>query len=290
MDKLEKFLTVPPSKAPDDGELSSAVNSNDTNIEIRPTAFKRNHGVIMRGVKLMYDPTLYLAFDLKREKRLEDPAFIAWLTGGETYKKIVTDSDSVIQSTTNAVRCKACLIGAEWEHDCMENTPDMKTEHEAKEISTLDTTAMGSNLLHDKPRNTIPRNRIGQRVDPPVDFDKELRAKMQKERWCSNYHLKGSCPINECRFRHGTLDNAGKNALLSLTRGNYCRNGNGCKEPDCYAGHQCPYEPCNKEKDCHFPPEMHVADKQIVNMELPFSPKTSRRPSDEEKRQREGKG
>ena len=120
---------------------------------------------------------------------------------------------------------------------------------------------------------TIPRNRAGERVDPPITFNKDLRVKMRAEQWCSNHHLRGHCPIQGCHFRHGSLDDAGKNALLSLTRGNCCRNGQNCDEEDCYAGHQCPYDPCRKGKACHFPPDMHVTDRQIVNIKGSDPPK-----------------
>ncbi len=260
-------------------------------IETRPTAFPRNHGVIMRGIRLIYDPTLYLAFDLKRDKRLEDPAFRAWLTGGEPYNPQTAASDSVLPPDPNAVGCDRSFGGAELEHDSFENTCRIGTEaYKTGEGSQFNTPAVRNGLFYDQNCNTIPRNQIGQRIDLPIDVDKDLRAKMQKERWCSNYHLKGSCPIKDCRFRHGTLDGDGKNALLSLSRGNYCRNGNGCEEQDCYAGHQCPHDPCSKEETCHFPPEMHITDKQVVNIEVPLSPNSCRRRSNEERRQCEGKG
>ena len=118
--------------------------------------------------------------------------------------------------------------------------------------------------------NVIPRNRVGQRIDPLIKSNKDLRLKMSGEKWCSNYQLKGLCPIKNCIFRHGPLDDAGKNTLLSLARGNPCRNGNGCDGEDCFAGHHCPYNPCKKGKRCSFSrqqPDMHIQDKRIVNFE-----------------------
>lgn len=117
--------------------------------------------------------------------------------------------------------------------------------------------------------DVIPRNRAGQRVDPPIKFNKVLRLQMSREKWCSNHQLKGVCPFAVCEFKHDLLDEAGRNALLSLARGNPCRRGNSCNEKDCYAGHHCPYNPCQKGKDCSFSKQhidMHVHDKQIVNM------------------------
>ena len=116
----------------------------------------------------------------------------------------------------------------------------------------------------------IPRNRAGHRVDPPIKFNKELRLQMSGEKWCSNHQLKGRCPFDNCEYKHDLLDDAGKNALLSLARGNPCRKGNACDEEDCYAGHHCPYNPCKKGRACSFAKQhqdMHVHDKQIVNIE-----------------------
>ena len=117
---------------------------------------------------------------------------------------------------------------------------------------------------------TIGRNEAGQRVDPPISFDADLRLKLGGEKWCSNYQLKGHCPFSTCDFKHDTLDEAGRIALLSLARGSPCRRGNNCDEADCYAGHHCPYEPCKKGKACSFSKlheNMHVYDKRIVKIE-----------------------
>lgn len=119
---------------------------------------------------------------------------------------------------------------------------------------------------------TISRNEAGQRVDPPINFDADVRLKLGGEKWCSNYQLKDYCPFSTCDFKHDTLDEAGKMALLSLARGSPCRRGNSCDQADCYAGHHCPYEPCKKGKACSFSKlhgNMHVHDKRIVNIEKP---------------------
>lgn len=116
----------------------------------------------------------------------------------------------------------------------------------------------------------IPRNQAGQRVDPPIKVDKDVRLRISGEKWCSNHQLKGHCSFSNCGFKHDLLHEAGKDALLSLARGNPCRKGNACNDTDCYAGHHCPYNPCKKGKACPFSKhdqDMHVHDRQIVDVE-----------------------
>ena len=294
MDKLQKTLIVPLSEVSraTENEARSAVNYDGTIIPTKPTSFPRNHGVIIGGVKMIYDPTLYSAFGFKRDEREHDPDFAPWLvTEWSHTRRTDSCSSSSAPTTINAVRYRENLDRTQWGHCSSDHVHARETESDdTGETSQHNTTATQTLSLQHQPQTTIPRNRLGQRIDPPIEFEKTLRAKMQKEGWCSNHHLKDFCAVQDCRFRHGSLDDNGKTALLSLTLGNFCRNGNGCEEPACYAGHHCPYEPCNKENNCHFPLEMHVADKRVVNVEGLMSPSSRRRSSDEKRRLREGKG
>lgn len=65
----------------------------------------------------------------------------------------------------------------------------------------------------------------------------------------------------------GELSAAQKNALMRFLRMFRCKNGTGCDDVDCVAGHQCPYDGrCDfAEGDrCRFGPDMHGVDRTTV--------------------------
>ena len=214
---------------------------------------------------------------------------------GTAYHQETMDCKWAVPANDDAVRCRESLNRFEWERNfykksckrqCSPSSRTASSLYEEpeqlveKDIESQITRPNSTNLSTStggRLPTVVPRNSAGQRIDLPVTFDKDLRSKMRAEQWCSNHHLKGHCSVQGCYFRHGSLDHAGKSTLLSLTRGNYCRNGNCCDIADCYAGHQCPYVPCRKEESCHFPPDMHIADRLVVNVDMPPSSRSPRR-------------
>ena len=110
----------------------------------------------------------------------------------------------------------------------------------------------------------IYRNRSGQRIDPPTHPIESIAQWVRAQKFCNDYFLRGECLNDFCKSRHdGRLDREQLEALRHVARGLPCRHGNGCRDPECYAGHLCPMGGCRMEK-CRFWPQMHVADKRIV--------------------------
>lgn len=112
----------------------------------------------------------------------------------------------------------------------------------------------------------ILHNSKGQRIDPPIEFQQEIRNKLAgwTPKLCNNHHLRGCCAYGStCGYQHGSLTKDYRNALRALAREQPCRSGNDCKDPECYAGHRCPR---NKRcgRACRFQPAMHIKDTRTV--------------------------
>ena len=123
------------------------------------------------------------------------------------------------------------------------------------------------------PQMLIPRNSLGQRVDPRVEALPWLVSEARSQKICYDYHLHGNCgwSPSPCPRTHlaTNLDVYQLNSLQFLARGIPCGQGNACLDWKCCFGHRCPFgERCNRGRlrgDCRFPPDMHFADTRVVN-------------------------
>ena len=85
----------------------------------------------------------------------------------------------------------------------------------------------------------------------------QFQDAVKYQKLCNNYHLRGACILGDsCRYTHGTIDPARLRELQRIAKGVVCKYGLECSDELCYAGHKCPYNPCDGNK-CAFPQEMH---------------------------------
>jgi hypothetical protein len=129
----------------------------------------------------------------------------------------------------------------------------------------------------------IPRNRKGERIDPPISkYDKVNVDRVKKLKMCNVHYLRQECHYEDkCTHRHDIKP--GKQDLEWLkvvARMAACRFGVGCSDPKCIYGHRCQApERGDKAKsshdggktcifgvDCVFPPEQHNMDLNVVKM------------------------
>ena len=116
----------------------------------------------------------------------------------------------------------------------------------------------------DRPNPVIFRNAAGQRIDPPIRPMESVISWLRQKKFCNGHYLRGQCPDPRCTARHdGHLDSEQLNGLRFLARGLPCRQSNSCRDPICYAGHNCPVPTCHQEY-CKFYNDMHVKDLRIV--------------------------
>ncbi|KAB2576455.1 hypothetical protein DBV05_g4905 [Lasiodiplodia theobromae] len=124
--------------------------------------------------------------------------------------------------------------------------------------------------------NNIPRNRKGQRIDPPTkNYDKEETNRVKRIKMCNVHFLRHECPFgNNCTHVHDYKPTKSELDTLKLVaRMAPCIHGTGCDDPKCIYGHRCPFPPFSNKKtgkncifldDCKFPIEMHNMDMNIV--------------------------
>ncbi|KAK3934709.1 hypothetical protein QBC46DRAFT_399126 [Diplogelasinospora grovesii] len=116
---------------------------------------------------------------------------------------------------------------------------------------------------------TVLKNARGQRVDPPLKYEKQDYIDLRGRKMCNNFHLLGNCPYGDsCFHEHGkTLSAKQKQALRVFARQSPCKtvlSGVSCDDPDCYSGHQCPYGDRCDFDNCRFTDEMHLEDTTPV--------------------------
>lgn len=117
------------------------------------------------------------------------------------------------------------------------------------------------------PKPAIFRNAQGQRVDPPLNPKETMVVWLRAQKFCNNHFLQGQCPEPRCKARHdGRLTSEQLDALRYLGRSLPCRYSNQCRDPECYAGHMCSFQPC-ANRNCKFYAEMHVIDRRIVSQD-----------------------
>lgn len=117
----------------------------------------------------------------------------------------------------------------------------------------------------DRPKPVIFRNAAGQRVDPAIRPMESVISWLRHKKFCNGHYLRGQCPDPRCTARHnGHLDSEQLNGLRFLARGLPCRQSNLCRDPICYAGHNCPVPTCH-QTNCKFYADMHITDLKIVS-------------------------
>ena len=109
---------------------------------------------------------------------------------------------------------------------------------------------------------TIPRNVVGQRIDPVVDVSQELIEGVKKKGACKDAYLRGECRRMRCKFGHGVLKWQELDALRGYARRLPCKYESKCLDASCYWGHMCPWGPKCEPSRCRFK-NMHVVDFQI---------------------------
>lgn len=87
---------------------------------------------------------------------------------------------------------------------------------------------------------TVPRNRYGQRIDPPMKYDHSDVKRVKDIHMCNVHYLRDDCPFGEdCTHDHTYKPT--KNELQTLkyvARLTPCRFGSECDEIKCIYGHR----------------------------------------------------
>lgn len=85
----------------------------------------------------------------------------------------------------------------------------------------------------------IPRNRYGQRVDPPVVYDKEVVNRVRNLKLCNVHFLRKDCQYDPCTHDHCyKITKNELTSLRSIARNVPCYFGNECDDPKCIYGHK----------------------------------------------------
>lgn len=127
----------------------------------------------------------------------------------------------------------------------------------------------------------IPRNRHGQRIDPPcVEYDKNEILRLRRAKMCNVHYLKGNCPFGD-KCTHDHQYPATKEDLKRLelvARLQPCNSGPNCDDVGCIYGHRCivavkrgmedlkGVKNCFMLEDCRFDAAAHGIDTTIVKM------------------------
>ncbi|KAI4128669.1 MAG: hypothetical protein LQ338_002615 [Usnochroma carphineum] len=85
----------------------------------------------------------------------------------------------------------------------------------------------------------IPRNRYGQRIDPPIVYDKEVVNKVRNLKLCNVYFLRRDCQYDPCTHSHKyKITKNELAALKTIARMVPCYYGSDCDDPKCIYGHR----------------------------------------------------
>ena len=81
-------------------------------------------------------------------------------------------------------------------------------------------------------KDTIPRNRKGQRIDPPLKHDKTEVERVKKLKMCNVHFLRGECPYgNKCTHKHNVEPSKKDLEILKIVaRYACCRTGSACDD------------------------------------------------------------
>jgi hypothetical protein len=123
----------------------------------------------------------------------------------------------------------------------------------------------------DVPEGHIAVNRNSFRLDPYIpppspEAAMELRARINRQRICNNFHLNGSCD-GQCGFDHSPLDPELKRALESLARSQPCPKRGACRKANCTYGHICQTPDCRHRGGkafCKLPYASHSEDLAVA--------------------------
>lgn len=141
------------------------------------------------------------------------------------------------------------------------------------------TTHRGTTPHPDSAIASLPRNRYGQRVDPPArNYDKDEVNRVKNLKMCNVHFLRQECPFGDaCTHIHGYKPTAAELATLRLVaRMAPCQNGSECVDLKCIYGHRCPAPEaktggkggggrnCIFGDKCKFPEELHGLDTVVV--------------------------
>ncbi|KAK5661101.1 hypothetical protein OQA88_10991 [Cercophora sp. LCS_1] len=120
-------------------------------------------------------------------------------------------------------------------------------------------------LLSDLGANVILLNDRNQRVDcalplksPSSVASWHEKTVIGKKRYCSMFHLQGSCSVSQCSYLHGSISSGEKNVLRHNLRAQKCKKLGECRDRKCYYGHHCG---CSGQKcSGRFPAGSHGVD------------------------------
>lgn len=116
-------------------------------------------------------------------------------------------------------------------------------------------------------QSAIPRNRNGQRVDPPLMPSGALVTSLKARKLCNQHHLAGYCPFPNCHHEHGrNLNDREMIALRYVARSAPCKWGLYCEDTECFSGHECKHPLCDGTI-CRFSSDMHNVDTRVVAVE-----------------------
>ena len=128
----------------------------------------------------------------------------------------------------------------------------------------------GSSFAHPQVvHEPVTFDRLGRRIDPRLHTTQPLINLVTSWKLCNNHYLLGKCLYTRCHHSHNRqLSKDQLNALAFLGRSLICRNGSGCDDPTCYAGHTCPRRTCDGHS-CGFSRDRHlkgtIKAPQILN-------------------------
>lgn len=135
----------------------------------------------------------------------------------------------------------------------------------------------------DIPPGHVALNKNEHRLDPYIvpsapDIISRLRTRVNKQRLCNNYHLKGHCDAgNSCPYNHEPLNAELKRALESLAYTHPCHRRGGCRFETCTSGHICQNQDCKRrggKANCKMPYLSHNEDFLVARY-APAVSKTS---------------
>ena len=94
-------------------------------------------------------------------------------------------------------------------------------------------------VSHPATSEDIPRNRYGQRIDPPTVYDKDEVNRLRKLKLCNVHFLRGDCEYDPCTHVHQyKMTKNETQALKMLARMIPCFYGSECDDPKCIYGHR----------------------------------------------------
>lgn len=106
-------------------------------------------------------------------------------------------------------------------------------------------------------------NKSGHRLDPKIQYHKQLFGPLQQRKLCLSFYL-ATCNYPACKYDHKSSLTSNELTTLRYTaRVNPCRTSN-CQNAACFYGYVCPYDgTCNLGDSCKFPAHMHRVDAKV---------------------------